>query len=184
MATLRSNDAPRAGFAVWRIVVWLILLLAAYGCLQYLLHAQQLRHVMSTLPPSDNDDIAQLRIMFAWDVAYFVPAFALIVICAGAILRQAWSRVALQVACVVLAIGWGFIGGLHLYSQWHDFSQQVAMTNVAASLDEASRLAFDHQRRVFLIAMATKVAGIPVLLWLAWWLGRPQVRAQFRTLRR
>lgn len=184
MAARGLNDANHERFALWRIVVWLILLLSAYGCLQYLLHAQRVWHVLSTLPTSDSGDIAQLHTMLAWDMAYFVPSFALIVICAGVILRQAWARVALQAACVLLALFWGFIGGLHLHSQWHDFAQQVAMTNAAASLDEASRSAFDHQRNIFLITLATKVIGIPVLLWLAWRLGRPQVRAQFRALRR
>jgi hypothetical protein len=181
--TVRSETGRREGFAFWRLIVWLILLLAAYGCLQYMTHAQQLWHALKPLPASAEGDILQLQKMLAWDVSYFVVAFALIVICAGAILRQAWARTSLQVASVLLAIGWGLVGGLMMVSQWHDFSQAVAATNAQSSLDTASQLALEHLRRSFLIAMAMKAVGVPVLLWLAWRLGRPQVRAQFRKLR-
>nr|WP_199042782.1 hypothetical protein [Dyella sp. ASV24] len=178
--TMRNDK----GFAFWRIAAWLILLLAAYGCLQYMTHAGQLWQALKPLPASDSGDILQLQKMLAWDVLYFIIAFALVVICAGAILRQAWARASLQVACVLLAIGWGLVGGLMLFSQWREFSQAVALTNAQSSLDTASQLALAHMHRSFLIAMGTKIAGAPALLWLAWWLGRPQIRAQFRKLRR
>lgn len=181
--TLKSDAARFNGFALWRIVVWLILLLAAYGCLQYLLHAEQIWGVLGKLPAENTGDIAQLHKMLAWDVGYFVIAFALIVICAGVILRQAWARPALQAAAILLALGWGLAGGLMLLSQWREFSQGVELTNAQAPLDEASTMALAHVRRSFLIALATKAVAMPVLLWLAWCLGRPQVRAGFRKLR-
>ncbi|AIF46744.1 hypothetical protein HY57_05450 [Dyella japonica A8] len=181
---MRTESSRHDGFAFWRILVWLILLLAAYGCLQYVTHAQQLWHALQPLPASDTGDIVQLQKMLAWDVLYFLAAFALVVICAGAILRQAWARSALQVACVLLAVGWGLVGGLMLFSQWHEFSQGVAMTNAQSSLDTASQMALAHMHRSFLIAMGIKVVGGPLLLWLAWRLGQPAVRQQFRTLRR
>jgi hypothetical protein len=182
--TLRSETDRRTGFAFWRIIVWLILLLAAYGCLQYMTHAGQLWHALQPLPSSDTGDIAQLQKMLAWDVLYFLASFALVVICAGAILRQAWARSALQVACVLLAVGWGLVGGVMLFSQWREFSQGVAMTNAQSTLDTASQLALAHMHRSFLIAMAIKIIGGPLLLLLAWRLGHPAVRSQFRTLRR
>ena len=46
-----------------------------------------------------------------------------------------------------------------------------------------SQMAMAHMHRSFLIAVAIKFVGVPVLLWLAWWLGRPSVRAQFRSRR-
>ena len=181
--TVRNDTGRREGFAFWRIFVWLILLLAAYGCLQYMAHATQLWNALKPLPASDTGDISQLQKMLAWDVLYFIGAFALVVICAGTILRQAWARAALQVACVLLAVGWGLAGGVMLFSQWREFSQAVAATNAQSSLDTASQLALDHMHRSFLIAMGVKIAGAPVLLWLAWWLGRPHIRSQFRKLR-
>jgi hypothetical protein len=181
--TIRSDAARHDGFQYWRILVWLMLLLAAYGCLQYCVHARQLWEALRPLPASDTGDILQLQKMLAWDVAYFLLSFALVVICAGVILRQAWARASLQVACVLLAVGWGLIGGVMLFSQWREFSQAVAMTNAQSSLDTASQLALAHMHRSFLIAMAIKLVAAPVLLWLAWWLGRPSLRAQFRKLR-
>ena len=180
---MRSDASRHDGFRYWRILVWLILLLAAYGCLQYATHARQLWMALQPLPASDTGDVLQLHKMLAWDVVYFVLSFALVVICAGVILRQAWARVPLQVACVLLALGWGLVGGVMLFSQWHEFSQAVAATDAQSSLDTASQLALAHMHRSFLMAMAIKLIGVPVLLWLAWWLGRPAQRAQFRTLR-
>lgn len=180
--TVRNSGAPRQGIAFWRIVVWLMLLLAAYGCLQYALHAEQLWRVLQTLPASAAEDIAQLRKMMAWDVSYFVLATAVVVICAATILHQAWARPCLQVACVLLAVAWGLVGGLMLLSHWREFSQAVSLTQLQSPLDQASQMALAHVRRTFLVAMATKVVGTPVLLWLAWWLGRPSVRASFRRL--
>lgn len=181
----KKRDAGRVdGFALWRIVAWLMLLLAAYGCLQYLVHGEQVWGVLKQLPPGNDSDLSQLRKMLAWDVGYFAIAFGVVVICAGAILRQAWARPALQVASILLALGWGVAGGLMLLSQWREFSQGVAMTNAQAPLDPASLQALEHVRRSFVIAMAAKAAAVPVLLWLAWWLGRVPVKAGFHELRR
>lgn len=179
----RVEGRRRDGFSLWRIVAWLMLLLAAYGCLQYLLHAQQLWRALRPLPASQAEDIVQLKKMLAWDVAYFAASFALVVICAGAILRQAWARVSLQLASVLLALSWGLAGGVLLLAQWRAFSQEVAMTDAQSTLDAASQMALAHMHRAFLIALGIKLVCIPVLLWLAWWLGKPQVRAQFRKLR-
>lgn len=183
MPLMLRSDTRRDGFALWRIVTWLILLLAAYGCMQYALHATQLWRVLQPLPESNTGDILQLHKMLAWDVLYFVASLALVVICAGAILRQGWARPSLQLASLLLAVGWGLVGGLMLFLQWRDFSQAVALTNAQDSLDTASQIAMAHMHRSFLIAVAIKFVGVPVLLWLAWWLGRPSVRAQFRSRR-
>lgn len=179
----RAEAGRRDGFSLWRIIVWLMLLLAAYGCLQYLLHAQQVWRTLQPLPASNTGDILELHKMLAWDVVYFIASFALVVICAGAILRQSWARVSLQAASVLLAVGWGLVGGVLLFAHWREFSQEVAMTDAQTSLDTASQMALAHMHRAFLMALAIKAACVPVLLWLAWWLGKPQVRAQFRKLR-
>src|SRR6185503_4029605 len=68
-----------------------MLLLAAFGSVQYLGHAQLLWAHRAGLSP---DDGAALQRMLAWDIGYLLAAFALIVLCAGCILRQAWARAA------------------------------------------------------------------------------------------
>jgi hypothetical protein len=39
-------------------------------------------------------------------------------------------------------------------------------------------------QRTWQVGIALKLAAIPALLWLAWQLGRPAVRTQFRSRRR
>ena len=61
MPLMLRSETRRDGFALWRIVTWLILLLAAYGCMQYALHATQLWRVLQPLPESNTGDILQDR---------------------------------------------------------------------------------------------------------------------------
>ena len=179
MPLTTQRDASRTGtFAVWRIVVWLLLLLAAFGCLQYALHAQQVWGVLRT--SGSAEAISHLRGVLAWDLAYFAGAFAIIVICAGAILRQAWSRVALQIAAVLLAV-WALVSGINLLAQWHNVDNAAALLQPGA--DEAAQQTLSRLRRSFEMAVGLKLLAVPVLLWLAWRLHQPAVREQFRPRR-
>ncbi|MFC4528877.1 hypothetical protein ISN76_17760 [Dyella halodurans] len=177
MPLTTQRDATRpSGFAVWRIVVWLMLLLAAFGCLQYALHAQQVWGALQT--SGSAEATAHLRGVLAWDLAYLAGAFAIIVVCAGAILRQAWSRVALQIAAVLLAI-WALVSGITLFAQWHNVDNAAALLQSGA--DEAAQQTLGRLRRNFAMAVGLKALAVPVLLWLAWRLSRPAVREQFRS---
>lgn len=183
MFKFRNANGSHDGFAFWRLVTWLLLLLSAYGCLTYFMHAGQVWKVAQTLPAGNPQDLTQLHVMLAWDVGYFVVAFALVVICAGAILRQAWARPSLQVASLLLAVV-AFVGGLTQAASWRSFSQAVKATDAQTSLDTASEMALTHLHRSFLMAMGIRALAIPLLLWLAWSLGRPLVRSQFHARRR
>ncbi|WP_266180612.1 hypothetical protein [Dyella humicola] len=176
--TTRRDATRPGGFAVWRIVVWLMLLLAAFGCLQYALHAQQVWGVLQT--SGSPEAVSHLRGVLAWDLAYLAGAFAIIVICAGAILRQAWSRVALQVAAVLLAI-WALVSGITLFAQWHNVDNAVSLLQPGA--DEAAQRTLNRLRHSFEMAVGLKALAVPVLLWLAWRLHQPVVRGQFRPRR-
>ena len=176
--TLRRDASRPGGFALWRIVVWLMLILAAFGCLQYALHAQQVWTALQA--PSDAEAASHLRGVLAWDVAYLAGALAVIVICAGAILRQAWSRVALQVVAVLLAI-WALVSGITLFAQWHNVDNAVSLLQPGA--DEAAQQTINRVHRSFEMAVAFKAVAVPVLLWLAWRLSQPAVRQQFRSRR-
>ena len=179
MALTTRRDANRpGGFAVWRIVVWLMLLLAAFGCLQYTLHAQQVWAALQT--SGSADATAHLHGVLAWDLAYLVGALAIMVICAGAILRQAWSRVALQVAAVLLAV-WALVSGITLFAHWHDIDNAAALLPPGA--DEAAQRTVARLRRNFEMAVGLKFLAVPVLLWLAWRLSSAVVREQFRLRR-
>lgn len=177
-----QREGERAqGFAFWRILVWLILLLAAFGCLQNAVHAQHLWDALQGGATLDAEATAQLHRMLAWDVGYFSAAFAVVVICAGVILRQGWARPAMQVAAIVLAVAWGLLGGCYALAQWREFSHAFTLTNAQTPLDAASQAAFDHVHRTVMVSLVLRALAVPVLVGLAWWLGRPAARAQFRT---
>ncbi|WP_199100177.1 hypothetical protein [Dyella sp. ASV21] len=177
---VRGQGARTDGFALWRILVWLMLLLAAFGCLQNALHAEQLWDALQGHATLNADATSQLHRMLAWDVGYFSAGFAVVVICAGVILHQGWARPAMQVAALALAVAWGLYGGFHALAQWREFSNAITLTNAQTPLDVASQAAFDHVQRTVMVSLALRALAVPVLLWLAWRLGRPAVRAQFR----
>lgn len=170
------------GFAAWRVMVWLLLLLAAFGCVQYINHAQLLwaqRHAFAPDPAA----MKALRGILAWDIAYLLAAFTLIVLCAGCILRQAWARPAMRVGAIVLAL-WALVTAVALLLQWPSFDR--ASADAMHQLGDQAKLqqALLHARHSYIIALVLKSLAVPLLLWLSWQLGRPAVRAQFRQRRR
>ncbi|OOG57091.1 hypothetical protein B0E47_07135 [Rhodanobacter sp. B05] len=177
---VRAEPLARGGpgFAVWRVAVWLLLLLAAFGCVQYLSHAQLLWTQRQVFAPGAVASAA-LRGMLAWDIAYLLAAFLLIVLCAGCILRQAWARPALRVAAALLAL-WMLASGGAMLAQWSAFAR--ASTEALDQLhgDATLQQALLHARYSYLTALVLKAVAVPVLLWLSWRLGVPAVRAQFR----
>lgn len=173
----RAEPASAArGFAPWRVAVWLLLLLAAFGCLQYVSHAQLLWGHRASVPLADS---AALHGMLAWDVGYFVAAFAVIVLCAGCILRQGWARTPMRVACGLLAL-WALVGGGMMLAHWSQFDRASADALAQLGNDDVMRSAVLHARRVYRITLVLKAAAVPLLLWLAWKLGTPAVGLQFR----
>lgn len=169
----------RRGISAWRVATWLLLLLAAFGCVQYAGHAQWLWTIRAQVPASEQ---AALHGALAWDAAYFVAAFVLIALCAGCILRQAWARVPLRVAVALLAL-WALVSGGLMASQWLQLERSSADAIAHLASDDRLRMAILHARRSFRIALVLKLAAIPALLWVAWRLGVPGVRAEFHRRR-
>lgn len=170
------SRGPR--FALWRVLAWLLLLLAAFGCVQYFDHAELLWHQRYAFAP-DSTGARALHRLLAWDVVYLLAAFALIVLCAGGILRQAWARPLLRVAAGVLAL-WMLVTGGAMLVQWPSLlhASSDAMTQLDGHV--ALQQALLHARYSYLMALVLKAVAVPVLLWLSWRLGVPAVRAQFR----
>lgn len=167
-------DTARSGaqrFAFWRIGLWLVLLLSAFGALQYGVHASRVWRVLAQ-PALGDEGRAMLHGMLAWDLAYFVVAAALVVFCAAGILRQGWSRPVLRVALSLLALGI-FASGISLLRRWRAWSA------LPHDLPDASSLLAGQERTVHL-SLAFDVVAIVLLAWLVWRLGRPSVRMQFR----
>ena len=154
---LAPNVAGAANrrFAPWAIGPWVLLLLAAIGFVQYLRHAEYL---------------------------YLGAAVAVIVVCAGCILRQAWSRSAMQVLALLLAT-WSLVTAVLMLQQWGDFEIARQHARAQPQLGEMALWMIARAQRTWQVGIALKLAAIPALLWLAWQLGRPAVRAQFRSRR-
>lgn len=112
---IRDRPEQPPGLAIWRVLVWAMLLLAALGCVQYVRHAQQVWKQLRTLAPAEPQVVTTLHDMLGWDMAYLLAALALIVICAGCILRQAWARPCMRVAALLLAVGLVFSATLLLF---------------------------------------------------------------------
>lgn len=174
-----GTGTARRGFSAWRVATWLLLLLAAFGCVQYTGHAQWLWAIRARVPASEQ---AALHGALAWDAAYFVAAFVLIVLCAGCILRQAWARVPLRLAVALLAL-WALVSGALMASQWLQLERSSAEAVAHLASDDRLRMAILHARRSFRIALALKLVAVPALLWLAWRLGVPTVRGEFHRRR-
>ncbi|MHB1057480.1 MAG: hypothetical protein ACYC0F_06325 [Rhodanobacter sp.] len=153
---VRAGNAPTRRFSAWAIGAWILLLFAALGAVQYLRHAEH---------------------------AYLAAALVVFVTCAGCILRQAWARPALQVLAVLLA-AWSVVSGVLMLRQWGDFetARQHALA-MQPQLGEAAQWLIARARRTWQVGLALKAIAVPFLLWLAWQLGRPAVRASFRARR-
>jgi hypothetical protein len=186
MPVVMSLDRPARsrGLMLWRILVWLLLLVCAFGCLQYLQHGELVWAQLHKQPPPPSAEVSTLHGMLAWDVGYLLAAFGLIVICAGCILRQAWARPSLRVAAVVL-VCWLLVSG---YLQWHDLqslsSSSAAIVAQAQQQGTPGAVQFMAKlERGYQLALAFKVVGLIAFAWLAWTLGKPATRAQFRSRR-
>lgn len=142
-------------FSVWAIGPWIVLLFAAMGAVQYLQHAEYV---------------------------YLLAALLIFVVCAGCILRQAWARPTMQVLAVLLAL-WALVSGVLMLQQWGDFETARQHAQVQPQLGEVALWMIARAQRTWQVGLALKALAIPLLLWLAWQLGRPAVRVQFKPRR-
>jgi len=149
-----SAPAPQR-LAPWRVGLWIVLLLAAFGAVQYLRYG-------------------------AW--LYLGGAFAVIVLCAGGVLRQAWARQPLRLALLLVAL-WALASGGLMLAQWGQFDQARARALAQPQLAAPLLAMLEQIRRTWLLGLAFKALLLPLALWLAWRLGRPAVAAQFRARR-
>lgn len=168
-ATLRSK------FQIWRIVTWLLLLLAAFGILQYSMHAWQ---VMAFMHSAGTRGHASLTHDLAWDIVYLVVACVTVTVAAGTLLYRGWARPVLRVVAAGLSL-WLLVTAIILAAHWSSFNNHGAALLAQSQTDDAARVLFEHLRRRYLVAIILKAVGVPVLAWLAWRLGVPAVRAQF-----
>lgn len=155
MLQKRSGVPESPRFAAWSIGCWIVLLLAAFGCVQYLRHGAYL---------------------------YLAGALVVIVVSAGCILRQAWARQPMRLLALVLVLWALGTGGLML-AHWDQFEQArqhaLAQPQLAAMLLPL----IEQARHDYLLGLVLKALLLPLLLWLAWRLGQSGAIQQFRRRR-
>ncbi len=152
---VRADTASARRCSLWAVGPWVALLLAALGGVQYLRHAEY---------------------------AYLAAALVVIAVCAGCILRQSWARPAMQVLAVLLA-AWALVTGVLMLQQSGDFETARQHAMAQPQLGQIALWMIDRAQRTWQVALALKAIAIPLLLWLAWQLGRPAVRAEFQRRR-
>jgi len=186
MPLIVSSDQPARARRpmLWRVVVWMLLLVSAFGSLQYIKHMQNVWGQLRDNPSLQPADLDALHGMLGWDAAYLLVVFVLIVICAGCIMRQAWARPCMRVAAVLLAI-WLLITG---YLQLRDLEALGANSGAILAQAQQQGTAGAAQmlvrlQRGYQLALVFKAAGCIASVWLAWKLGNPAICAQFRTRR-
>lgn len=168
--------ASRLGLSGWRVVTWLLLLLAVFGILQYSVHAW---HVAEWLRKGGQaPSHAALTRMLAWDIAYLVGACITLTVAAAALLRRGWARPALRVVAGLLAL-WLLATALMLVAHWSGFSHRTEELMSLPGLADGARMLLERARRNYLVGMGLKLAAVPILAWLSWYLGRVRVRGQF-----
>jgi hypothetical protein len=67
-----------------------------------------------------------------------------------------------------------------MLQQWGDFDTARQHARAQPQLSDVALWMIARAERTWQVGLALKAAAIPLLLWLAWQLGRPAVRAQFR----
>lgn len=177
MPVLPATVESKRRFALWRLALWVVLLLAAFGALQYVQHARMVYDQLPVAAAADPGIRSTLQTMLAWDVTYLVAATVLVVLCAAGILRQPWARVPLRVALASLAI-WMVASGVMMLRQWH------AIPPLPSNVPDFMALRLAQMRRA--VALSAMFKAITVLLsgWLVWRLGNASVQAQFRPSRK
>ncbi len=153
---MRADGAPVRRFSLWMTAVWIVMLFAALGAVQYLKHAEY---------------------------PYLLAAVVVIAVCAGCVLRLRWARPTMRVVTWLLII-WTVATAVLMLRQWGDFEAARQHVQSEPALRQLALWMIARAQRAWEVGLALKCVSVPVLLWLAWQLGRSSVRAQFSRARR
>ncbi|MDA3914887.1 hypothetical protein [Oleiagrimonas sp.] len=158
----------------FRILVWVILLLSAWGILQYVTHASHVLHALGR-PATAH---AKLWWMLVWDAIYVLVAGVMLVATTGALMWRRWARGMLRGVCIGLAL-YSLASGVLLFAQWQSFS--LASTDMMAQAVDPriAHTLYLQARRITMVGLALKLVAVPLLGWVWWQLGTPSLRRRF-----
>ena len=162
-------------FAPWRIVVWLVMLLAAAGFVINSYASILIGHAVGAV---SGDAIAagaaDPRIGLIWSLAYALAAFFVMALALGTLRWREWGRRAMRVVALLLMV-WAAYTAWVSYDQWQQLGAVLSQPGLPADL----LMAGEKHRTILLIGLILKVVSVPVLAWLSWVLGSVSVRQQF-----
>ena len=160
-------------FAPWRIVVWLVMLLAAVGFVINGYAAVAFGQAVAAMSDATAADMDP-RIALAWSVGYALAAFATMAIALATLRWRERARRAMRVIAVLLAV-WAAWTAWIAFGQW----QQLGVVLGQAGLPPDLLLAGTKHRNILFVGLLLKAVSVPILGWLAWVLGTVRVRQQF-----
>ncbi|MET4675518.1 MULTISPECIES: hypothetical protein [unclassified Luteibacter] len=163
-------------FAPWRIVVWLVMLLAAAG---FVVNAYACVVIGQAVGAMSAEAVASgpdPRIALLWSLGYTLAAFAIIVVTLSTLRWRDWARGAMRIVALLLMV-WAAYTAWFAYGQW----QQLGIVLGQAGLPPDLVMVAGRQRSIMLVGVVLKVVSVPLLAWLAWALGSLRVRQQFMT---
>ena len=165
-------------FASWRIVVWLVMLLAAVGLVINTYAALVLaRAVGAVSAEAIAAGAGDPRVGMMWSLAYALAAFAVVVVTLGTLRWREWGRRAMRVVALLLLV-WSAYTAWVSFDQW----QQLGVVLAQAGLPPELLAAGEKHRTILLVGLVLKAVSVPVLGWLSWVLGSVGVRQQFARL--
>jgi hypothetical protein len=170
-----AKKAPSQGrpFAPWRIVVWLVMLLAAVGFVINGYASVVIAQAMATLSDAAAAEINP-RIAMAWSVGYALAAFVTMAVALATLRWREGARRAMRPIALLLA-AWAAWTAWIAFGQW----QQLGVVLGQAGLPPDLLAAGTKHRTILFVGLMAKVVSVPVLAWLAWVLGTVRVRQQF-----
>lgn len=161
-------------FFILRMVLWLVLLLAAWSILQYAVHAWAVLRMQRVQPVSGS----VLAGLLAWDAVYLLLAALTVIWAAGCLLWRPRARRGLRVLAFVLAV-YALVGAVALIARWQG-TDPAGTALVAQAVDPAlARLMAEKTRRILLLGAVLKLLAAPLLAWLGWRLGQPGTVRRF-----
>jgi hypothetical protein len=162
-------------FALWRIVVWLVMLLAAVG---FVINANGAIIAAGAIGTFSAESAAagspDPRIFMAWALVTTFGAFAVMVLALGTLRWREWGRSSMRVAAGVLVV-WAIVTAVFAFRQW----QAIGLELGQADLQPTLMLRDMKMRSILVVGIVLKAVSVPVLAWLAWVLGSVSVRQQF-----
>lgn len=173
---LKKLTAPGGGrpFAPWRILVWLVMLLAAAGFVLNTYAAVVIGGAVTAMSAEAASQGPDPRVALAWTVGYLLAAFVVMVFALSTLRWREWARSGMRVIALLL-VAWAAYTAWVGYDQWQQMGVVLSQPGLPAPLLE---MAAKH-RTILLIGVVLKLVSIPVLAWLAWALGSVKVREQF-----